>query len=214
MRPKQVEGESCPSDPGARGAKDPAPFKYHFFVSYTGRDRETQEVLAHFDGLVHELRERGYTTAPIFFDRFTWPDSPSGADCLRQRLLYELFFSRQIIALVTGKYLTSDWCRLEWDAMRSFNAEANDAQTLAIPIILTGQPLLWTANGQFAPCFLAPQPALEAPRLWTSLDRNATLKHIATLLEGGGWDDVFAVRKARCKSHASTSCACLLRTAA
>jgi hypothetical protein len=98
------------------------PFRYHAFLSYTTRTEEIAAVMPVVDATREYLNARGITTAPLFLDRFEWGGRIPNNN-LTDSLWSALSQSVCLIALISPGYLSSEWCRFEWDTMSGFSAD-------------------------------------------------------------------------------------------
>lgn len=117
-------------------ARPPAPL---FFVSYA-RSARSQDVIRFFDDLSYNVAEIvGVPTGsdPGFMDR----SIPAGARWT-PGLLGAIGNCHVLVALLSPRYVTSDWCGKEWDAFtqRTVRSRADgrtDTETAIIPVIWT-----------------------------------------------------------------------------
>jgi hypothetical protein len=90
------------------------PFDYHFFVSYTTREEEVEEVLFIIDEFVRILKRFGLRAARVFFDRFSIGRLDGTSENLAKCLREAIHKSVCMIAFVSPGYIESDWCMFEW----------------------------------------------------------------------------------------------------
>jgi hypothetical protein len=112
----------------------PDHFRYHFFISYTTREDEIQEVLPTIDTICLELRQLGFSfLSPVFFDRLVLDNRKRSNRQIETELTEALRSSICMLAFVSPGYVSSEWCNFEW---RIMNKESNMiGYSLIYPIV-------------------------------------------------------------------------------
>jgi hypothetical protein len=132
------------------------PFRYHFFVSYTTREDEVQQVLPLVDHVVSVLREAGARVAPYRlpdpqrFPAGDWEvfESPFYLDRLAigqrlpdpivwEELARALSAACTMISFISPGYLDSAWCSSEWRFMadQARRRRYPGSRPLSLPIV-------------------------------------------------------------------------------
>jgi len=103
---------------------------YHFFVSYTKRENEVQEVYPLIMEFVEELKAAGFTAAPLFFDLYRIGFNKYYEAELKDELKNAIANSVCMISFVSPGYIESDWCIFEWKTI-----EMEKEYPLILPLI-------------------------------------------------------------------------------
>jgi hypothetical protein len=107
-----------------RSVRKRPPERFHAFISYTTRERETGEIKKVLDpflnGYLGPAIKRTLGELPVFYDGWSL-QNPSGAVrpsyLLQQALQFAIKESEMLLAFVSPLYVESYWCLLEIDTM-------------------------------------------------------------------------------------------------
>ena len=80
---------------------DTSPFKYHFFVSYTGREVEVEQIKPYVEKLVHDLKQMGFTAWPFWLDIIQMGRFKSNAHSLKEALTVGMDESISMLAFTS-----------------------------------------------------------------------------------------------------------------
>lgn len=113
------------------------PDEYDVFLSYSRADDEHGIVSRLAEDIRAVFSQRTKRQLKIFIDR----QEISTAQLWQERISGALHTSAVLIAVVTGNYLASQWCRNEWDyfAVLERGLSGKDDQRRIFPIFLNGE---------------------------------------------------------------------------
>jgi hypothetical protein len=100
----------------------PAEYAYHCFISYTTRQEEVAELKPHVDKMIDKLKEAGVVVCPVYYDGWYMERRKYEQSELAERLIAALADSAFTLCFVSPGYVSSPWCRLEWEATMRIHA--------------------------------------------------------------------------------------------
>ncbi len=92
----------------------PSFYQYHFFISYTTREKEVKLIKPFIDEYVVRLRSYVDRHCPIFYDGWCLAKLDYEPHFLRDVLTEAISKSAFTVCFLSPGYVESEWCSFEW----------------------------------------------------------------------------------------------------